>query len=219
MIYSNERKLALAGWLNKNDFSSYNVPLKLQKFLFFYESASKVYGKKYDFYKLRGYKNGPVFSQVWGDYTKERSLFDEKAVTLYEENGSEFIDSTIVNKIDFFIKTCTEDELSGITHSMNIWNSKKRRIASGEYQVDLEDNDFTDDDAEIIKNIMSAYSDEFIDNSKVLPIKDKIFLFSKSDATKLSPIQMDTLHELANEPSLENPVYVSVDTKGSLLVD
>ena len=49
MIYSDNRKLALSGWLKENDYSSYVVPLKLQKFLFFYESASKVAKKEYDF--------------------------------------------------------------------------------------------------------------------------------------------------------------------------
>ena len=99
MIYSDNRKLALSGWLKENDYSSYVVPLKLQKFLFFYESASKVAKKEYDFYKLRGYKNGPVFSQVWGDYTKERTLFDNEATKQYTENGSEIIDLTLADKI------------------------------------------------------------------------------------------------------------------------
>lgn len=30
---------------------------------------------------------------------------------------------------------------------------------------------------------------------------------------------MDTLQELANESSLENPVYVNIDESGRLLVD
>lgn len=217
MIYSDERKLTISGWLKKYDHISYEIPLKLQKFLFFYESASKVYGNEYDFRKLRGYKNGPVFSQVWGDYTKERPLFDEKVTISYDEKKSEFIDPVLANKIDFFIKTCTEEELSGITHSMNIWKSKSGRILSGEYQVDLEEKDFTDEDTELIKNIVSAYSEDFISSSEVLPIKDKIFILPKNYA--ISPTQMDVLQELANESSLENPVYVTMDKTGRLLVD
>ena len=219
MIYSDERKLALAGWLKENDYVSYEIPLKLQKFLFFYESASKVAGKDYDFYKLRGYKNGPVFSQGWGDYTKERSLFDIEADKVYTQNGVKIVDPSFATKIDFFIKTCTEDELSGITHSMNIWNSKKDRILSGEYQVDLEDKEFSAADAEIIKNIVSAYSADFIKNSRVLPIKNKIFLLSKKDAASLIPVQMDTLQELADEPELGNPIYIDIDETWRLLVD
>lgn len=145
-------------------------------------------------------------------------MFDNEATKQYTENGSEIIDLTLADKIGFFIKTCTEDELSGITHSMNIWRSKRDRILSGEYQVDLEDKDFTSDDAEIINNIVSAYSKEFIQNVKVLPIKIKFFCFLKNAAV-LTPVQMDTLQELANESSLENPVYVNIDESGRLLVD
>lgn len=79
MIYSNERKLSLSGWLRENNNKSYETPLKLQKFLLFYEAFTKVAGEEPDFSHLRGYNRGPVFSTVWGDYTKERSSFNKKA--------------------------------------------------------------------------------------------------------------------------------------------
>ena len=37
MIYSSKRKLALSGWLKENYEDVYNIPLKLQKYLLFYE--------------------------------------------------------------------------------------------------------------------------------------------------------------------------------------
>ena len=42
----------------------------------FYENFAKTFGEQPDFSHLRGYKKGPVFSNVWGDYTKERASFD-----------------------------------------------------------------------------------------------------------------------------------------------
>ena len=54
MLWSNERKLALSGWLNENHRSSYSSSLKLQKFLFFYECFSKVDGEEHDFSNLKG---------------------------------------------------------------------------------------------------------------------------------------------------------------------
>ena len=77
MINSNTRKLTLSGWLRKNNPREYDSPLKLQKFLLFYELLSKTAGEQADFDHLRGYKRGPVFSNVWGDYTKERISFNE----------------------------------------------------------------------------------------------------------------------------------------------
>jgi len=105
---------------------------------------------------------------------------------------------------------------------MNIWKNKKDRILNGEYQVPLDDKDFSSSDRQLIKNILSVYPLDMIKNSKVIQIKDKIFIFSKKDANSLKPYQMDTLHELADVKDLKNPVYISIDRdekKGRLLVD
>lgn len=218
MINSSKRKLALAGWLQVNDIISYNVPLKLQKFIFFYECACKVNEKPYEFDRLKGYKNGPVFSAVWGDYTKDRHEFDTHAK---EECESNTIDNNIALKIGFFIKTCTEEELSEITRTMNIWNAKKDRILSNEYQVPLDDDDFNSEDKQLINNILSVYPLEVINNSEVITIKNKVFILSKKDSTELSPQQWDTLNELSNLNELENPIHIAIDKekKGRLLVD
>lgn len=221
MINSEDRKLVLSGWLKNNDITSYNISLKLQKFIFFYECACKVKNKKYSFAGLKGYKKGPVFSAVWGDYTKDRDEFNKAADDQYKKNRTKIIDSEIVKKIDFFIKTCNEEELSGITHTMNIWKSKKDRILSDEPQVPLDDADFNSNDENLIKNILSIYPLEMINKSKTIQISNTIFILSKEDSSNLTPTQMDTLQELANEESLDNPVYVSIDPekKGRLLID
>ena len=96
LINSNDRKLSLCGWLQKTHPTEYDRTLKLQKFLFFYEVFSKVDGEKPDFSHLRGYQNGPVFSQVWGDYTKERSAFDSASIKCYNENT----DSININRAE-----------------------------------------------------------------------------------------------------------------------
>lgn len=83
MIYSNEHKLYLSGWFKENSEKEYSIPLKLQKFLFFYEAFTKADGENPDFDHLRGYINGPVFSNVWGDYSKNRNEFDKEATRQY----------------------------------------------------------------------------------------------------------------------------------------
>lgn len=221
MINSEDRKLVLSGWLKNNDNISYNIALKLQKFLFFYECACKVKNKKYSFYNLKGYKNGPVFSAVWGDYTKERNEFDKIADDLYQAKGEKVIDNEIIRKIDFFIKTCNEKELSDITHKMNIWKSKEQNIQAGEYQVQLDEGDFNSNDFNLVNTILNVNSLDMINESAVIQISDTVFILSKEDANNLAPTQMDVLQELARTESLENPVYVSVDhdEKGRLLID
>ena len=172
MIYSNERKLSLSGWLKENNNTSYDVPLKLQKFLLFYEALTKVSGEKHDFSYLRGYKKGPVFSNVWGDYTKERAEFNMAAQRAYDKN-TEYINVDRAEKCAFIVSTMTEEELSDLTHQMKLWKSKKDRIMSGEYQVDLDESDFNYNDEKLINALDAMYSTKMVKNSKIIMLDKK----------------------------------------------
>lgn len=218
MIYSNERKLSLSGWLMKNFEAEYNTPLKLQKFLLFYEAFSKVSGENPDFSHLRGYKKGPVFSNVWGDYTKERAAFNSAAKENYERNGSK-IDIGRAKKCAFLVGTLTEKELSDLTHQLNLWKSKEKRIMNGEYQVDLSEKDFNSDDEKMIHLLDSMYSETLINNSVIFHLDRNYFVFQKEEAQKLTEEHFDILLTLAEQENLHNPVYVEMDEEGRLLID
>lgn len=218
MIYSNERKLCLSGWLKKNNEIEYNTPLKLQKFLLLYEAFTKTCNEEPDFSHLRGYERGPVFSHVWGDYTKERIAFNQAAENSYEEK-SDIIDLSRAKKCAFVVKTMTEKELSDLTHQMNIWKSKEPRIMRGEYQVDLYERDFNSDDEEMIRLLDKMFPLEMIDNSTVINLDRNYFVFSNTDASKLTETHFDALLSLTEREELHNPVYVEVDDEGRLLVD
>lgn len=218
MLYSNTRKLTLSGWLQENNASAYRSPLKLQKFLFLYEAMSKVAGEKPDFGHLRGYKRGPVFSNVWGDYTKEKTEFNRMASQSYKEHGST-INPQRASVSSFIVSTLSEDELSEFTHKMNIWKSQELRIMSGEQQVDLNSRDFSDDDTELIERLVRIYPIELVENSEVYNFGNKSFVLSKMDATKLSEQHMDVLSVLASKDDLYNPVFVEIDEEGRLLID
>ena len=218
MIYSNERKLCLSGWFKENSEKSYSKSLKLQKFLLLYEAFAKTSGEKPDFSHLRGYKKGPVFSNVWGDYTKERTAFDVAAMKTYKAK-KDSINETRAKKCGFIVETMTEEELSELTHRMNLWNSKKARIMSGEYNVDLDEKDFNEDDKKMIRLLDSMYPIEMIENSIVVDLDKNYFVFSKEDSVKLTEEHFDTLMMLSERESLHNPFYVDIDSEGMLLID
>lgn len=218
MIYSNERKLCLSGWLKKNNEVDYNTPLKLQKFLLLYEAFSKTCGEEPDFSHLRGYKRGPVFSNVWGDYTKERVAFNQAAENSYKAQR-DIINSSRAKKCAFVVGTMTEKELSDLTHQMNIWKSKEHRIMNGEYQVDLCERDFNSDDESMIKLLDKMFPLEIIENSTVINLDKNYFVFSNTDVPKLTEEHFDALLSLTEQEELHNPVYVEVDEEGGLLVD
>ena len=218
MIYSNERKLCLSGWLKENSEASYNTPLKLQKFLLLYEAFAKTSGEQPDFSHLRGYKKGPVFSNVWGDYTKERAAFNEAAVEAYEAKKDD-INIERAKKCAFVVNTMTETELSQLTHKMNLWKSKEPRIMRGEYNVDLYEKDFNEDDKTMIRLLDEMYPINMIDNFVIINLDKNYFVFSSEDSQKLTEGHFDALMTLAEQENLHNPVYVDIDVEGRLLVD
>lgn len=218
MINSNERKLILSGWLKKNSPREYDSPLKLQKFLLFYELFAKVSSEKADFDHLKGYKRGPVFSNVWGDYTKERVSFDKAIDEAYGRNVDSVSDAR-AKKSAFIVSVLSEQELSELSHKLNLWNAKKDRIMSGEYQVSLNESDFNSDDAAMIKLLDDMYPDTLVESSAVLKIDQYSFVFSLQDASRLKESDIDTLSTLMEECKLHNPTFVEIDDDGRLIID
>lgn len=218
MIYSNERKLCLSGWLKENNETSYNTPLKLQKFLLLYEAFAKAAGEQPDFSHLRGYKKGPVFSNVWGDYTKERAAFNAAAKEAYESKKYD-INIERAKKCAFVVRTMTETELSELTHKMNLWKCKESRIMRGEYNVDLFERDFNADDESMMRLLDGMYPTDMIDDSVIINLDKNYFVFSVGDSQKLTEEHFDALMTLAEQENLHNPVYVDIDEEGRLLVD
>ncbi|MBU4693261.1 hypothetical protein KQ876_03560 [Mycoplasma sp. CSL7491-lung] len=217
-IRLNKRKLTLSGWLKENDFDSYKTPLKFQKFLFFYELFSKMDGDTSDFKKLKGYKNGPVFSNVWGYYTHNKEEFNIKITESLKENYS-LVNLERAKKANFLIATLTQEELSNLTHQMNLWLVKKDLIMSGEKQVDLDEKDLNDDDFKLIKKLSSIASIETINNSTIYEIGEKYFVFSNKDSKVIKPEHLDILTSVSKDPELYNPVYVEIDEDGDLVID
>ncbi len=215
MLYSTNRKLALSGWLKEYYPEAYKNSLRLQKFLFFYEALSKAKGEEYDFSHLKGYVRGPVFSTVWGDYTKEQEAFAIESRRQFEKLGDK-IDSEDAIKMAFIVRTSTDDELSDLTHQFNIWNSKESRILSGEKQVELDDADFTDRDRELITLFWKLYDVDRILNSRIVRCNNKFFVFSTEDARKLTEQHYDDLFKLSANDDLLNPVFTEIDNEGVL---
>ena len=219
MIYSNSRKLTLSAWLKIYREAEYNTPLKLQKFLFFYEAFTKVAeDESADFDHLRGYKNGPVFSNVWGDYTKERGAFERKANECYELYGKN-IDTSRALQCSFIVATLSEQELSALTHEMNIWKKQERFIIQGCSQVPLYESDFNEADYQIIETLGRMYPVEMIESSEIVKVDNYYFVMSKVNFTKLTEEHLDILMALSSSEELHNPVFLSIDEEGGLMID
>ena len=219
MLYSNKRKQILSGWLKKSAYSEeYKNPLKLQKFLLFYELFSDIDGENCDRDHLRGWKKGPVFSNVWGDYTKERILYDEAVEREYAANGKA-VTSLRAKKAAFLCGIMTENELSELTHQLHLWNCKKDRIENGEYNVPLSKEDFSKEDRNYIRQLEEMYPESYIDSTAILQIDDTFYLFPEKKLSDLTEKHYDILAEMAETNELQNPVYSDLTEDGKLVVD
>lgn len=217
-MLSNLRKQALSGWLSINYSTEFYSPLKLQKFLFLYESYSKIEGDTADFRTLKGYVNGPVFSDVYGDYTYRKDEYIQVIEKAFNEEVID-IDEERAKFVGFLVKILSENELSDLTHELNIWKAKEEEIQRRVRQVPLDERDLTQNDVDLLVNLREMYPVHYIDSVHVIQIAGKSFIINKEDIPKLNQEQKDIFITLAEDPSLENPVYVSVSEDGVLLVD
>lgn len=218
MIYSSKRKRSISGWLKENDAESFYSSLKLQKFLFFYETLSEIDGDESEFNYLRGYEKGPVFSEVYGDYVYRNNDFINSVTNTYEENP-EIVDQPRANFSDFLIRILNEKELSSLTHEMNIWKSKADLIRKGIKQVSLEKKDLGQEDISIMDTLRETYTPEYIDSVKVINMGDTKFVIKREDLSNLSNEQLDALIKISNDETIENPVYVDISDDGVVLID
>ena len=217
-MYSSIRKRALSGWLKKYHEKEFFLPLKLQKFLFFYEALSKIEKDVVEFNKLKGYINGPVFSDVYGDYFHRRDDFINEVENDYNDNIKS-VNNARAKFAGFLISILNEDELSNFTHEFNIWKAKENDIKSGVRDVSLYEKDFNEKDAELLTSMKNMYPIDYIDSVKVIEISGKSFILNKEDIPKLTDESEYVFISLANESSLQNPVYISISDDGAVLVD
>ena len=89
----------------------------------------------------------------------------------------------------------------------------------GEYNVDLYEKDFNEDDKTMIRLLDEMYPINMIDNFVIINLDKNYFVFSSEDSQKLTERHFDALMTLAEQENLHNPVYVDIDVEGRLLVD
>lgn len=213
-INSGRRKLELTNWLYRNQDVEFSSSLKLQKFVFFYESFSKLDDDDFNFSYLKSYANGPVFSDLYGDYTYRK---EELVGTLNMMETPESIDEERAKLSGFLVKIMNEVELSDLTHEFNAWKVNEKQI--GQIQnLPMYESNFTDSDYQLLSTLREMYPPELIEQMDVISIADKNFLISKQDAEKLSEEQKNILINLADDETIFNPVYVTVDEEDGVLV-
>jgi len=211
---SSKRKQALIGWSKNN--AGYISNTQLQKFLFFYECFSKIDGDMYEMDGLKGYRDGPVFSSVFGDI-KYDDKFKNKCGEFYL-TCVDMVNEKRAKLSSFLVKTLG-DRLSEFTHGLDIWSVKREEIEGGKQQVPLSEADFSEHDAAVFRDIEQAYPESYIDSVDAVYINGKMFVFYKSDENWITDAVMKSFNEVAYDSKFDSPVYASFDEIGRLALD
>lgn len=216
ILNSSKRKLELSKWLSNNQYREFSRHLKLQKFIFFYESFTKLESEIADFSYLRAYLNGPVYSDVYGDYNYRNDIFVSTLSSLSEQTS---INEKRAKLAGFIVKILNEEELSDLTHEFDAWKAKKGQMSQGHKNIPMSESDFSADDLELLRTLQEMYPLELINEVDVISIGSKNFLISKEDKARLTDEQENIFINLADNDDLHNPVFVSLSDDGVLLID
>lgn len=74
-------------------------------------------------------------------------------------------------------------------------------------------------DENSFKGSMEMYDEEYIDSVNVIAINEKRFIFLKEDISKLHKEWKKTLGEVSLKETLINPIYVEVESDGTMLLE
>jgi len=127
MMFSDDRKFTLSGWLQVHERKVYDRPYQLQIFLLLYEFISKIENDEWDLWHLFGLEKGPVYGAVLMDYSKICDRFHRYSKSTYEEKIIEVNDDR-AKRCAFMVQTRTEEEWSSFTKRLNLWKAKESEI-------------------------------------------------------------------------------------------
>ena len=219
MMFSDDRKYTLSGWLQVHEKKVYDRPYQLQIFLLLYEFISKIENDEWDLRYLFGLEKGPVYGAVLMDYSKICDRFHRYSKSTYEEKIIEVNDDR-ARKCAFVVQTRTEEEWSSFTKRLNIWKAKESEIFKHERKMaELDWDDFNDEDINLITMLANQYSSEMVKNNEIITVKEKKFVVSKIDHENIIQNHMERLEKLAKKPKLYNPVFVKLDDEGKIVVE
>ncbi|VWL84955.1 hypothetical protein [Oceanivirga miroungae] len=215
MLNSSNRHLEILSWLNtKKDITQY-THLQLEKFLYFYEMFNMVDNKTYNIKGLKAYENGPVYSNVYGDYVYNREELFNRIRSINSDSNLDSNDNLVKSR--FLIETLNDNDLSYLTHQLDMWKCKEKEIKMGVKQIPIYERDITINDKKMLEQIKSGCMD--VSNYEVINILDKRFLIDKNIFSNFKREHYQTLEKLSNVEDLDNPVYIDMSEEGVLLVD
>lgn len=220
MLYSKINRLYQAAWLFNKDRREFYHVLKLVKFVFFYEVFSTIKGLETASLDFKIYEQGPVDTRLRGDFEFRSAEFMNKIYEIKDSITS--IDTEIAKKAYWTVNTLNKHEVSDLTHKFDYWKKgvPKNKVWANT-NIDGNPFDLSDSDKELARILFDMADIDVIDNSNVIHFNGKHFVLNNNDFEKLTEKQQETLEEISelDDDSLQNPIYVSLEDDGGIIID
>lgn len=216
MIGTDQRRLTILAWLKDKGTTEFNNHTKMQSFLFFYEVFAKVNDYTYSLDFLTSYKNNIIFQDVYNDYTYKKDEFSAAIDGIVLEEYSKDVIGVFAEVALFYVQALNEDDLHDFIGGFI--------LNLDDYTVDTELTFVTisvlsEETLVRIKQLYTGHPVSLIRDCRIITIEDMNFVFVSKDFNRLTEEHMSTLHDLLHVESLYNPIYVSIEPDGVLLVD
>lgn len=216
MISTDQRRLTILAWLKDKGPTEFNNHTKMQSFLFFYEVFAKINDYTYSIDLLTRYKKTIIFQDVYNDYTYKKDEFNAAIDGIVLEEYSKDVIGVFAEVALFYVQALNEDDLHDFIHGYLL----DIKVESLDPEFPLVTISVLDEDTLFrIKELYTGHPLSLIRDCRIITIEDMNFVFVSKDFNRLTEEHMSTLHELLHVESLYNPVYVSIEPDGVLLVD
>ena len=193
----------VAKWFYENNNKvtefSYDGNLMLQKLLYFADVYNFV-KEKSNLYNQQpiGFANGPVYNQIYWDYSKNRLKDTLSTNVVIDENTMR-----ILKIVNFIYGNYSSKTLSDLTHEQSPWKNKEEDCLKNYFNPVLELSDLTDEEISNLRDVLDIYSDIDIDSLTVDKIGDNVIIYNK----KLLLDEQD-YKELENIPKEEDSIFI-----------
>lgn len=192
--------------------------LKAQKFLFFYNSFSMLEDKPYTDEMLYAYEDGPLYYDV---LTLSRNHTTNQVVNMLRTSGAKGedveIDETILETAFMFTELFPSDELSKITHNLEIWQKRYEEYRLSEEKSSFSFSDFTANDLEYLSELKSVFSPQLYEKFKV-EFGDNFSYLIERDNYNYIIKKLGGLSGIKKIRSEYNPIYIYVE-EGEIIID
>ncbi len=196
--------------------------VKLQKGLVFYELFSRLNSKRHDLSRMELYKEGPVFTQVYGDVHYRiddlKNRIDSSSLNEEKINDVEAKKSLVLSSV------YSADELSEMSHQFDFYrNNYHEHKSDGDDSVMFKETMITRDDDVRLHHLFDMIDEKLLLENTIWSSNGMYFVINKS--IKVLPNEFEKLENIALKNAdldnkdpyfLSNPVYVSRDQDGVL---